>query len=212
MPALSTIKAWLSASDCDGKSGFCQQTIISLRKLVQDQADGECPKKLYVSLCFDEIAIRRRIDYNHGQRSFSGLIEIGKRKNQECFIANNAIFFLITCIETGRSLILGYFLIRTLNTNEKFNLLKDAIAVINETNACLVSVSFDGLPVNFAVCRTMGACFDLDNMKPYILNNGNKVVIVLDPPHMLKLIRNCLATKNQIVSHKLNVIRIFSKI
>lgn len=166
MPALSTIKAWISASDCDCKPGFFQQTIVSLRNLAKEQANGEIPKKLYVSLSFDEIAIRRRVDYNHEQHSFSGLITFGHRDNEKCFIANNAIFFLITCIETGHSLILGYFLIKTLNTQEKYDLLVDAISCINDTNVCLVSIAFDGLPVNFSVCRKMGASFDLDNLKP----------------------------------------------
>lgn len=48
-------------------------------------------------------------------------------------------------------------------------------------------------------------------MKPYIImNEGKKIVIVLDPPHMIKLVRNCLVAEKQIVrNHKVISSRFF---
>lgn len=114
MPALSTIKAWQAVSDSNAEPGFSKQTTISLKELALSEPENY---PLYVSLSFDEIFIRRRIEYSNHR--FTGLVTYGKRDNQDCFIANNAIFFRVTCIKTGHSLILGYFFIQTLNANEK---------------------------------------------------------------------------------------------
>lgn len=109
-------------------------------------------------------------------------------KDDEIPVANNAIFFLITLIQTRKTLVFGYFLIKR--------------------GAYLISMAFDGLSTNFSVCETLGASFDIGNIRSFIINpsNGNKIYIVLDPPHMLKLIRNCLAAKSPLKDGKNNSI------
>lgn len=61
----------------------------------------------------------------------------------------------------------------------------------------MVATIFDGLIQNFAVCRLLGASFDIQkDFHPYILNpyDNEEILIILDPPHMIKLIRNCIGT------------------
>lgn len=125
------------------------------------------------------------------------MVTYGRRHGDEIPVANYAIFFLITIIESKHSLILGYFLIKSLNTEEKAELLHDTIVEVNKTGACLLSIAFDGLSTNFTTLQSMGASFDINDLKPFILNpeTNQKNFVVLDPPHMLKLIRNCLDAK-----------------
>ena len=72
---------------------------------------------------------------------------------------------------------------------------KSAIAQINSTGCYLLSITFDGLPTSFSTFTALGAAFNWDDFRPYILNpaNSNRICIVLDPPHCIKLIRNCIA-------------------
>lgn len=158
-------------------------------------------------MCFDEVAIRKHIQWIHAQKKFNGIVTYGKRKDDEHPVANNAIFFLLNLVESGQSLILGCFLIKYLDTIEKSDLIRDVIGKVNTTGAYLMSIAFDGLRTNFSTCEALGASFDLQNLQPFILNpkNNSKIAIVLDPPHMLKLLRNCLAAKGNLIDGQNNV-------
>lgn len=188
------------------KSGFNQQTLLTLKEIASNkQKEGQ---QLYLTLCFDEMAIRRHIQWVHGRKEFSGLVNYGRRDDDNVPLANYAIFFLINLIGFDHALILGYFLIKSLDKTEKANLIRDAIIQINSTSSVLLTIAFDGLATNLAACEVLGASFDVNILKPYILNpeNNNRICIVLDPPHMLKLVRNCLGAKNYIVDGNNNII------
>lgn len=85
-----------------------------LEKLTQEKkAIG---KELYVSLCYDEVFIRQHIQWIHSLKRFNGLVNYGKRNDDEVPVANCSIFFLITLIESGQSFIIAYYLIKSSNT------------------------------------------------------------------------------------------------
>lgn len=71
---------------------------------------------------------------------------------------------------------------------------------ISETGAFLTSIAFDGLKTNFAACKHFGASFDIENFRPFLTEPKTKrrISIVLDPPHACKLVRNCLAEKENL--------------
>lgn len=198
LPSLRTIRSWFSKSNIDNESCFNEQTLITLKSLAEAQKkEGKC---FYVSLCFDEMAMRRNIKWIHNRKKFSGLITYGKRDSDNIPVANFVLFLLVTSIELRSSLILGYFLIKSLTKIEKANLLSESIHEIEKTGAHLVSIAFDGLVTNFAAFEHLGASFKLEKFEPYIFDEFKKrISLVLDPPHMLKLVRNCLGDKGHIV-------------
>jgi len=59
------------------------------------------------------------------------------------------------------------------------------------------------------MCTALGANFDLSNSKPYFINpvTKEKVFTFLDPAHMIKLVRNTLGDKKNIVNSKNETIR-----
>lgn len=58
-------------------------------------------------------------------------------------------------------------------------------------------IAFDGLPANLSMCEALGASFDVTNLKPYIEIDGERILIILDPLHMIKLLRNMLGKYGQ---------------
>lgn len=198
LPGLRTIRSWHSKSDIHTVPGFNKQTLITLKSLVeQEKIKGKC---LYVSLCFDEMAMRRHVQWRHNNKVFSGMVTYGRREDDDIPVANYALFFLVTSLAFKFSLTLGYFLIKSLNTVEKASLLTEATCEIQKTGAHLISIAFDGLKTNFSALEHLGASFDQENFKPYIIDeHNNRISLVLDPPHMIKLVRNCLANKGHMV-------------
>jgi len=59
-------------------------------------------------------------------------------------LAKNSLVFLLVGINEYWKLPIGYFLIDGLNGQERGNLLKIAIDLINDTGAHLHSITFDG--------------------------------------------------------------------
>lgn len=206
LPALRTLRSWHSKSSVNFPPGFNQQTLITLKDLANKEKENG--KELYVSMCHDEMAIRKHIQWIHSSKMFSGIVTHSKRIDDDKPIANNAIFFLVTLLESKCSLILGYFLIKSLNTVEKTNLISMAISEINNTGSSVINISFDGLSTNFSACELLGASFNIDNLQPYIINpeNEKKIGILLDPPHVLKLVRNCLNDKDHLYDGNNDVI------
>lgn len=146
------------------------------------------------------MAMRRQVQWNHNNKFFNGLITHGKREGDYFPVANFVLFFLVTLLlEQKSSLILGYFLIKSLDRVEKANLITEAIHEIENTGAHLISISFDGLSTNFSTFNDLGASFTQDDFRPYIIDeHGKRICLVLDPPHMLKLVRNCLGDKGHL--------------
>lgn len=73
-------------------------------------------------------------------------------------------------------------------------MINTVIVEITNTGCYLLNIAFDGLATNFSACTMLGASFDLTDFRPFILNpvNSRRICIVLDPPHCIKLVRNCI--------------------
>lgn len=59
LPAIRTLRSWHANSNCSFQFGFNEQSIITLTERVKEGTTEA--KNVYVSMCFDEISIRRHI-------------------------------------------------------------------------------------------------------------------------------------------------------
>lgn len=74
-------------------------------------------------------------------------------------------------------------------------MLEEILFAINECGVRVLSITFDGFSTNFSMCSLFGASFDMSDCRPYFSspNDDRKIYIILDPSHMEKLARNCIA-------------------
>lgn len=158
-------------------------------------------QKLYATLSFDEMAIRRNVTWCAGQKKFYGFIDYGRYALDEHLPpASNAIVFMLNGINISFNLPVAHYFITTLDKSEKMFLVLTLIKALTDIDVSIVMVSYDGLPTNISAMELLGASFDLQNMKPYIINpiDQSKIFIMMDPPHMLKLMRNYIGSCKQI--------------
>lgn len=194
LPHASTIKKWYANSQCNGEPGVSQESINTLRNLVKESKD-----EIYVTLSFDEVHIRRNCQWSDVRKKFMGQITYGSiPENAEYLpVANNAIVFMVNGVNLSFNLPVAFHFINCLQAHEKTALLLIVLKAVSETGVKVLVILFDGLPQNFTVCRLLGASFDIHkDFKPFIINpyDGCEIAIMLDPPHMQKLVRNCIGT------------------
>lgn len=195
LPAPSTIRKWFSFCNADSSSGICAESMAALCNLADEMKnDG---KDLICSLAFDEMHIKSHLEWIHEKKAFSGLITYGERENVNMRLAKQAIVFLITSIELKISLPVAHFFIDNLNAQEKQNMLLDMIRCLWAIGINILTITFDGLITNRSMCEKLGACFQPPNIQPFIEVDNKQILILLDPPHMLKNVRNSFASKGQ---------------
>lgn len=199
LPHAGTLRKWYSNSDCDGRPGF----MIEALKTLQNLADSKkCEGKLFlVSLSFDEIYIRKHLQWLHEQKIFSGHITYGNLTDgDELPIASEVLMFMVTCLESATSIPIAYYCITSLNAYEKRDILLEVLAKLYHIGVTVINISFDGHKTNPLLCELLGASFDVHNPIPYIIDplSENKIYLLFDPCHMLKLLRNALGDLNYI--------------
>lgn len=192
LPAPSTIRTWYSASDMDCGPGINEKCLDILKqKAEQRKAEGG---ELICSLIFDEMAIRKHIQYSHSSKKILGLVTYGNNTNEPIF-ASQVIVFMVSGIDEYFQIPIAYHFISSIDKQKRAELLSTVIDSLHNTGVIISNVTFDGHPSNKPMCEILGANLNIysSSFQPHIIaNNGAKISIILDPSHMIKLVRNTL--------------------
>lgn len=202
LPHPKTIAAWYQQSDISGKAGLTDESLERLKKIISEM-NG---KPLVCSLIFDEMYIRKQVFWNNASKSYEGFVNYGLDpgdENSELPKATQAIVFMLSGLNTYFQFPLAYYFIKGLNGKQRADLLKEVITKVTECGVTISNLTFDGCKANPRMCQLLGGDLNVSSAKtfrPYIENpvDKNHIYIILDPPHMEKLIRNMLATKETI--------------
>lgn len=171
--------------------GFIQQSLDFIRKRIRSSGYDR-----YYALSFDEIHIRQQVLFNG--KKLVGFIEYGDiakdinfDKEQQ---AKSALFIVATEINGNKRLPIGYILTAGLDAELMSTVIKSSLTKMSEAEARVLTITFDGLPANFAATEKLGAVLDIssDDIQPYIIHpeTRSKVYIIPDVVHMFKLLRN----------------------
>lgn len=193
LPATSTLKKWYSLSKSNGKPGLCHDALAALKNLAENMAANG--QELICTLSFDEMAIRKHVQWSDSEKKIFGRISYGSRTGGNDFeIARNAIVFMVNGLNDNFHIPVGFHFIRELNAEERSCLVNEVIASVTALNIKIEGVIFDGLAANISMCKLMGAKFDKNNFQPHFFHPTTleKIHIFLDPSHMLKLVRNTI--------------------
>lgn len=198
-PHPTTLRKYYSNSSSNGQPGISTDSLETLRKLVLDNGN------VYCTLSLDEMSIRRNVQWSHCQKKFIGRITYGSIPNNAEYlpVACHAIVFMVNGINHEFNLPIQFEFINSLQSHEKAAMILMALNKLAEVGIKVLAMhfTFDGLANNISTCRLLGASFNVEaDFRPYIINpyTNDKVFIILDPSHMIKLIRNCLGTKKTI--------------
>jgi hypothetical protein len=191
LPHPSTLRKWVST--VDGSAGFTKEAFEILNaKGGEFKAQN---KVLVCGLIYDEMSIRKYVEWT-GKRYF-GYVDFGGDIESDALPeAKEALVFLLVALNCRWKLPVGYFLLNGLKASEKANLILECLRRIGQCdNIKVSSLTFDGTATNFSVATQLGARLLYTELKPWFLHpvTNERVHIILDPCHMVKLLRNTLA-------------------
>lgn len=190
LPHLDTISKWYRS--VDGSPGFTKEALVALT-----MKQKESSRVLLCNLVMDEMAIRRQVEWNGSK--LTGLVDIGTDMDDDTLPeAKEALIFMLVCINGAWKVPVGYFLLNGLTGTEKAGLVRKCLEFLHESGVVVTSFKFDGAAANLTMAEELGANFS----NPTSLQTSFKhpvtqedIFILLDACHMVKLVRNCLASQ-----------------
>lgn len=201
LPHVNTIRSWYSLSDINSGPGINNKCLEILeQKVIEQKAEGS---ELIVSLQFDEMSIRKHVQWCHSSKQILGLVTYGNQSNEPT-IASQVIVFMITGLNMNLKVPIAYHFITSLNSTQRKELLTSVLNSISNVGVKVSTVTFDGLQANLTMCETLGANLDVysDEFRPYFTDcNGKRVYIIVDPCHVEKLVRNTLGRKEVLLDN-----------
>ncbi|VEN42830.1 unnamed protein product [Callosobruchus maculatus] len=189
LPHPITISKWYSS--VNGQPGFTEEAKHALKVKVEEASLRGY--QIICSLVFDEISIRKQVEWDG--HHYHGFVDIGSKIDSDSIPqASEALVIMLVGINACWKVPLGYFFTNGLTGVEKANLIIRALEFVNDMDIIISNVTCDGLHSNFQMATALGANFsDTDNLKTYFEHpiQKYKIYVILDPSHMIKLIRNC---------------------
>lgn len=198
LPSVSAIKKWYAC--IDASPGFENDALETLKKKADEYKAKNKP--LICALIKDEMAIRKHSQWNEHKCKFEGFVDLGKRLTTQGILplAKDALVYLVSGLEEDFKIPVAYFFTDSLDTAQSAFVTNEVLTRLGEIGVEIASLTFDGLKTNFSMCRLLGADFENGAYIPDPFDENRKIYVFLDPPHMIKLARNCFATRNLIDS------------
>lgn len=217
LPHSRTIKLWYSNSDVISEPGVTEFSLNQIRKVVERMASQN--KQFICSIIFDEVHIRKHIQWYQTKDcgKFIGSTTYGAQKNKakqnqqaneevdpktngshkkKDPMANQAIVFMLHEINDPIEIPIAFHFISSLDAIDRASLLAEVVRKVTECGAQVISVTFDGFSSNKTMAENLGAKLSVnphDMISTISLPDCEQIAVILDPSHMIKLVRNNFA-------------------
>lgn len=197
IPHAQTIRQWYRNSNLDASPGIGMHALDALEDKAKTMRENN--QQLVISLIFDEMAIQKNMSWCRATNKFIGLANYGTpNENDEFTLAKDAIVFMACGLNAQFQQPIAFYFIQTLKAFERAELLKQIVAEVSKRGIRIGNITFDGYKSNLTMCASLGARLTLINNEylTHFINpsDGEKVYIILDPSHAIKLVRNTLGT------------------
>ncbi|KAM7281981.1 hypothetical protein ISCGN_002139 [Ixodes scapularis] len=177
LPNQRTLCEWYKA--LNGDPGFISESFEFIKNIVQGRDEP-----LVATIMVDDMSIKKHVQLV-GNKVF-GYVDLCMEMSGDSLPeASNACVFMLVAL------------------NMRLKLTKECISRVTSAGVIAASLTFDGAASNFSMASFLGA--DLSLRSP-VFNTSfqcsedcqNKVFVILDACHMIKLVRNCLGSVNHL--------------
>lgn len=112
-------------------------------------------------------------------------------------IATEVIVFMFSAINDNLKLPMAYYFTAPTDSDSRYSLAQEVMRAVIECGIYLTSITFDGHASNPGACIALGANLDIfsNQFDPSFYINASKVHILLDPSHMIKMMRGAIGNR-----------------
>lgn len=224
LPHSATVRSWYANSDLHCEPGISSSCLKILEKKAADkEKEGG---KLLISICFDEMYIKKHFQWNNTAKYMEGFptygpgaVDSNRSKDAENQMdlsnlvlseaANQVIVYMAIGINDNFKLPFAYHFVKSLNGEEKAELVRSITDSLARMGVIVVNITFDGCQSNKKMCSDLGANLKINcpNFQPFFLDcNDHPIYIMFDIPHMEKLIRGILSEAGKLYDSDGNTI------
>lgn len=207
LPHPKTLKTWLALSDLQGKPGVTEETLSRLRGFVEDMK-GDKGERLVCAIIFDEMYLRKQVLWDENKMEYTGFITYGQNVDhvqgrdgdgvKKLPVAGKSMIFMLSGINKHFQFPVAYHFVDDLTGEELTPLAIEVIMKVSECGVKIANLVFDGDRKNIKMCKILGANLNVSdpNFSPYIESpyDKSRIHLILDAPHMEKLMRNLLGS------------------
>lgn len=144
------------------------------------------------SIQLDGMAIRQLVAYDAHHSRMAGFVNLGTDENNND-VAKEALVFMVVGTRGRWKLPIAYYLTRGLTADQQKELLTTAIEELQSIGYRVIAAVMDGLTTNVTMCSLLGCQLDVSKpLQTWFSISGQKIYVILDACHMLKLVRNTL--------------------
>ena len=141
------------------------------------------------------MAIKKNIWWDG--KKYHGYVDLGNGVVDDTLPpAKDALVFMVVSLNESWKVPCGYFFVDGLSGVERANLVKVCIQRLHDVGVKVSALICDGPSCHFSMLSALGAILKASNMVPYFphpQDKKEKMYVLLDVCHMLKLVRNTLA-------------------
>ena len=195
LPHPSSIRSWTASVDCE--PGFLCDVIYLIGNMATNNTTVSD-----VVLIVDAMAIHKGTWWDPRKRCFVGNVDYGTAIPEASDdLATEVLVFLICGVKGHWKHPVGYFLQNKISADVQAQLIKDCIGLLHTSGLRVVALVFNGTFGNQSTAVQLGCDMDVSNIQSYFPNHvlpSERVYVIFDVCHMLKLIRNLLGDKKVI--------------
>ena len=198
LPSKTSLKDWTRSVNCD--VGILTEVLEKLEGQVSSGTiDPHC------SLLVDDMSIRKGLVYDHSEMKFVGHVDLGAGEMDEGSQATTALTFMAVGLKGQWRHPVAYFLTDHLASESLAELTRSVLGALAEAGLKVKVIVADGLKANINMFCHLGAKMDAKIVNPEECHNfshpttGEKVHVLMDVVHMMKLLRNLLGEKKVIM-------------
>ena len=197
LPSQTAIRDWTRSVDCE--VGIQEEVLRTLSSQVTSKKiDPNC------CLLVDEMSIRRAQIYSRSKDKFLGHVDLGAGELDDTRLATNALVFMAVGLKGCWRHPVAYFLTDHLSGETQAELTRTVLCALSDAGLKVRTFVADGLHANLAMFSHLG----VETMQPKQLQlpvvgnyfnhpaTNDKIYVMLDVVHMLKLMRNLLGERN----------------
>lgn len=222
LPHTSTVRSWYANSDMNCDPGLSPSCLSILeQKAITKKSEGS---QLLVSICFDEMYIKKHFQYCNTSKEMSGFPTYGSglvdaedlfedetnpNKINLTEAANQVIVYMAIGINDNFKLPIAYHFVQSLTGDQKADLTRSITDSLGRIGVTVVNITFDGCQSNKRMCKVLGADLDLDshNFQPSFLDcNKHPIYVIFDVPHKEKCVRGTLSEAGKLYDSEGNTI------